>query len=125
MKKSQKDFAFNAKELEMIALMRSLGLPKNLSKVLVYLSKAKEVMSHDIEKSVHLKQSEVSVILKRLRERGWLKSRTLKPEGKGRPNQLHKLTFSFRRVIRDIEQEKMKEVDEIKKKIATLKRLAK
>jgi predicted transcriptional regulator len=117
--------SFTAKEREMVELMKRLGTPKNISRVVVFLSKAGETNSRKIEAALQLKQSEVSVIIKRLRERGWVSSRSIKKPSKGRPIQMHKLKFSLGRIAKDIETEKNKEIDGVKTKITRLKRLAK
>jgi predicted transcriptional regulator len=117
--------SFTAKEREMVELMKRLGTPKNISRIVVFLSKAGETNSRKIETALQLKQSEVSVIIKRLRERGWVSSRSIKKPAKGRPIQMHRLKFSLGRIAKDIETEKNKEIDGIKNKITRLKRLAK
>ena len=125
MRKDPTGFVFNAKECEIIDLMKALGTAKNFSKVVVFLSKTGEATSRSIEDSVKLKQSEVSVILKELRDRGWVTSRSMKKGGKGRPTQIHKLRVSLKRIVKDVEEKKMVERQDIKKKIARLRSLAK
>lgn len=125
MREENKNFAFSAKELEIIRLMMSLGTPKNNSKVIVYLSKTGNATSKNIEDAINMKQSEVSIILKWLNEKGWLSSRSVKKPSKGRPTQFHKLRHSLKKVVKDVEGEKVQEMDEIKKKITRLKSLAK
>lgn len=125
MRKESADIAFNAKEREIIGLMKSLGTTKNISKVLVFLSKVGETTSRTIESSVSLKQSEVSIILKGLRDKGWVSSRSIRKKVKGRPTQVHKLRFSLKRIVKDLEREKLGEMEDIKKRIARLKSLSK
>jgi predicted transcriptional regulator len=120
-----RNFTFSAKELEIIRLMMSLGMPKNNSKVIVYLSKVGESTSLNIEDSIELKQSEVSIILKSLRDKGWLTSKSIKKPSKGRPTQYHRLRYPLKRVVKDIEGEKNAEMDELKRKITRLRTLAK
>jgi predicted transcriptional regulator len=93
--------------------------------VVLFLTKSGEVSSRKIEDAVDLRQSEVSIVVKRLREKGWISSKNLKKPGKGRPTQLYKMRFSLRRVVKEIEGDTLKEIDGMKKQVATLKRLAK
>ena len=125
MREGSKRLTFKAKEREIVELMKTLGVPKHLSRVVVFLSKTGEATSRNTEDALQLKQSEVSVIIKRLRERGWVSSRRIKKPAKGRPLQMHRLKISLGRIIKDIEAEKNAEYGGIKNKIARLKRLAK
>ncbi|UCE73631.1 MAG: ArsR family transcriptional regulator [Methanomassiliicoccales archaeon] len=125
MRDEPNELAFNARENETLGLMISLGMPRNISKVLLFLSKKGEATSQKIEISMGLRQSEVSIALKNMRGRGGVTSKSLKRKGKGRPTQLYRLKISLRRIIKEIEGEKLKEIEDMKKKIARLKRFAK
>jgi predicted transcriptional regulator len=125
MREENKNYTFSAKELEIIRLMVSLGMPKNNTRVIVYLSKVGEATSKHVENAINMKQSEVSIILKWLNEKGWLSSKSVKKPSKGRPTQYHKLKCPLKNMVKDIEGEKVQEIDEMKKKIARLKSLAK
>lgn len=125
MRERSGDFAFNAKDREILNLMTSLGMGKNISKVVVFLYKAGEASSSKIENSIDLRQSEVSIATKRLRNNGWVTARSLKKPSKGRPTQIYKLRYSLKRIVKEIEAGKLAEMEETKKKIAQLKRLAK
>lgn len=125
MREKPRSFTYSAKDREIIDLMNSLGMARNLSKILVFLSKVGEASSHDIEESIDIRQSEVSIVTKRLRNNGWVTSRSLKTPNKGRPTQIYKLRYSMRRILKDIETAKLTEMEAIKKQIAHLKRLAK
>ena len=125
MREDISDFAFSARDREIMTLMSSLGINKNISKVMLYLSKNGEASSRAIENAVDLRQSEVSIVTSSLRRKGWLISRNLKKPGKGRPTSLFKLRYPLPKVIKDIETEKQLEMEEMRKMIAYLKRLAK
>ncbi|UCG70491.1 MAG: ArsR family transcriptional regulator [Thermoplasmata archaeon] len=125
MRERLRTFNFNAKDREFINLMMSLGQTRNVSNIVILLSKAGEASSSDIEDFIDLRQSEVSIATKSLRDKGWVKTRIIKQNGKGRPTQMYKLRFSLRRIVKDVEAEKNTEMEEVKKKIAHLKRLAK
>lgn len=125
MREKPSSFAFSAKDREILDLMNSLGMSRNLSKVVVFLSKVGEASSRDIEMAIDMRQSEVSIAANRLRDNGWVTARSLKKPSKGRPNQIYKLRFSLRRTIKDFESRKVAEMEELKKKFVRLKRLAK
>ena len=72
------------KDEKIINLLTEAGLNKNIARVIVYLSKTEEAISRDIERSANLRQPEVSLAMKELKELGWVKERELKKKGKGR-----------------------------------------
>ena len=125
MRDRQIDTVFDSKEREIVRLMRDLGTSKNVAKAVVFLSKTGEATSRAIETAIYLKQSEVSVAIKTMRDRGWITAKSIKKGGKGRPKQMYSLNFPLRRIVKDIEAGKGIEMEEMKKKIAQLKRLAK
>ena len=116
---------YTAKDREFIETMMSLGQTRNVSNIVILLTKVGEASSSDVEDLIDLRQSEVSIATKSLRDKGWVKTRIIKQDGKGRPTQMYKLRFSLRRIAKDVEAEKNAEMEEVKKKIAHLKRLAK
>jgi predicted transcriptional regulator len=125
MREGYSGYTFNAKDREIMDLMISLGLSKNDSKVTMFLTKSGEAQSKKIEGAVDLRQSEVSIVIKRLKNKGWVLSKSIRKPGKGRPTQLYKLRFSLKRIIKEIETAKLREIEGIKKEIIQLKRLAK
>jgi predicted transcriptional regulator len=125
MREGYSGFTLSAKDREIMELMVSLGVSKNVAKVVLFLTKSGEAPSRHIEDAVDLRQSEVSIVIKRLRDKGWISSKNLKKPGKGRPTQLYKMRFSFRRIVKEIEGDTLKDIEGMKKKVATLKRLAK
>lgn len=118
-------YTFSAKDREILDLMMSLGMSKNISRTVVFLSKTAEASSSDIERSIDLRQSEVSISIKWLRNNGWVASRTIRKPGKGRPAHMYKLRYSMGKIAREIGATKTEEMEETKRKIAYLKRLAK
>ncbi len=119
------DTVFDSKERQIVRLMRDLGTSKNVAKAVVFLLKTGEATSQAIETAIYLKQSEVSVAIRTMRNRGWIAAKSIKKGGKGRPTQMYSLDLPLRRIVKDIESDKGIEMEEMKKKIAHLKRLAK
>jgi len=62
----------DAKDAELIAILRDLGMARNVATVLVYLMNVGEASAKTIETATDLRQPEMSIATKYLRERGWL-----------------------------------------------------
>ena len=108
-----------------IQLFVNLGMPKNLAKTLLYVSQFDECKSADVEKGTDMRQPEVSIAMQELRRRGWVKKQDLKKKGKGRPVHIYKTTTGLSEILNIFEQEKLKEVENVKNDILTLKNIIK
>ena len=106
-----------------IQLFVNLGMPKNLAKTLLYISQFDECKSADVEKGADLRQPEVSIAMQELRRRGWVKKQGLKKKGKGRPVHIYKTTTDLSEILNVFEQEKLKEVENVKNDISALKNI--
>jgi predicted transcriptional regulator len=106
-----------------IQLFVKLGMPKNLAKTLLYVSQFDECKCADVEQGTDMRQPEVSIAMQELRRRGWVKKRDLKKEGKGRPVHIYKTTTDLSEILKAFEQEKLKEVENVKNDISTLKNI--
>ncbi len=81
----------------------SLGMNKNAAMVLSFLQNMKSVTSVELERGAMLRQPEVSVVIKLLRERNWINEREEKKAGKGRPNKVYSLKVRFNDIITQLE----------------------
>ena len=108
-------------ETKAIQLFINLGVPKNLAKTLIYISQIDECRSANVEQGADLRQPDVSVATQELRRRGWIKKRDLKKKGKGRPTHIYKPTTNLSKILKNFEQEKLKEIENVKKNISELK----
>jgi len=106
-----------------IQLFINLGMPKNLAKTLLYVSQFDECKCADVEQGTDMRQPEVSLAMQELRRRGWVKKRDLKKEGKGRPVHIYKPTTQLSEILNIFEQEKLKEVENVKNDISALKNI--
>ena len=122
MKKSEK-LTLDEKDDKIVNLFTQMGMPKNLSKTLLYIYQVKECRSSEIEQGADLRQPEVSVAMQELRRRGWIKKRYLKSKGKGRPVHIYKTSTDITKILKSVEQEKLKEFEAIKSDISELKNL--
>jgi predicted transcriptional regulator len=113
------------KDDKVVQLFTELGMPKNLAKTFIYVSQVDECKCADIEQSTDLRQPEVSIAMQELRRREWIKKRDLKGKGKGRPVHIYKSTKHLSEILKTFEQEKLKEVESVKRDITELKNLIK
>jgi len=121
--KTSVNLALDKEDEEIIRLFREIGMPKYLSKALMYISQVDECRSADVEKGANLRQPEVSIAMQELRRRGWVQKRELKKKGKGRPVHMYKTIVELSEVVNTIEQEKLKEIAEVKNTMTELKNI--
>ena len=123
--KRKRSFVLDEKDDKAVQLFADLGMPKNLAKTLMFISQVEECRSAEVEQGADLRQPEVSVAMQEMRRRGWAKKRDLKKKGKGRPVHIYKLTKPLPKILQSFEDEKMKQVDTIKKDLGQLHSLIK
>ncbi len=123
--KRKRALVLDEKDERVVDLFTELGMPRNLAKTLMYISQCEECRSADIEQGADLRQPEVSVAMQELRRRGWAEKRDLKKKGKGRPVHIYRLTKPLSEILKSFEEEKMREVEHIKKDLETLHELIK
>lgn len=107
--------------MALVDLLSDLGMDHKLAKVITFLSQVDEGKSTDIERGCRLRQPEVSVATKVLRDRGWISTEERKKGGKGRPVHYYRLAMPFPKVIDVIERNKRREIDDEIAKIEQLK----
>lgn len=111
------------RDLEFIEALRSLGVQRNVAALVTYLSNAKEVSSREIEMGTGLRQPEVSIGMRFLRQNGWIEERDVKGEGKGRPMKVYTLKVSIDEIIKHFEDQKLKESAKAMESIRKLREL--
>lgn len=121
--KQSKPYKPKPQDEKVIHLFAELGMPKNLAKTLMYISNVDECRSAEIEQGTKLRQPEVSIVMQQLQEKGWIEKRDLRKKGKGRPVHIYKLTSPIKNIIKNFEQEKIREINTIKKDLSELKEL--
>jgi predicted transcriptional regulator len=119
--KQKNVYALDKEDDKVIQLFVKLGMPKNLVKTLICVTQFDECKCADVEQGADLRQPEVSVAMQELRRRGWVKKRDLKKKGKGRPVHIYTTTADLTEIMTTFEQEKLKEVESVKKDISELK----
>jgi predicted transcriptional regulator len=123
--KRKRSFVLDEEDEKAVDLFTELGMPRNLAKSLMYISQVDECRSAEVEQGADLRQPEVSVAMQEMRRRGWVKKRDLKKKGKGRPVHVYTLTEDLSRILESFEQEKMKQVANIKNDLEELQKLIK
>ncbi len=111
------------KDERFIDLLAEAGLNKNIARVIVYLSKAGEAVSRDIEREANLRQPEVSLAMKDLKSLGWIKEKEIKKKGKGRPLKSYKLSLDIRDIVRELVEKKREELSKLEKELEELEKL--
>jgi predicted transcriptional regulator len=122
--RKRESLVLDEKDEKLIKLFTDLGMPRNLSKTIMYVSQVEECRSADIEQGADLRQPEVSIAMQELIDRGWIQKRDLKKNKKGRPVHIYKNKMSLPNIIKTFEQEKLKEIESIKNDLSALKTLA-
>jgi len=119
----RESYVLDEKEDKAVQIFTELGMPKNLAKILLYISQFDECKCADIEHGADLRQPEVSIAMQELRKRGWAKKQDLKKKGKGRPVHIYKPTTDLSKILKSFEQEKLKEIESVKNDISELKNI--
>jgi predicted transcriptional regulator len=111
------------KDEEIADALISLGMSRNVARILSYLQSSKEVKSVDLEREAGLRQPEVSLAVRELKGRDWISEREEKKPGKGRPYKVYSLKVGFNKIISELEKQQKKAVDEMQRTIKRLKEL--
>jgi predicted transcriptional regulator len=114
---------FDDTDLEFIDILRNLNLSRNVASTLAFLSNVDEATSKDLELGSQLRQPEVSIAMRELRDFGWLNEREIKKQGKGRPMKVYKLSVPMGKIVEHLENQTKKDTQRTMKNIEKLKML--
>lgn len=112
------------KDLEFSDALQSLNVPRNVAAMITCLANVSEATSREIETGTNLRQPEVSIGMRTLRQNNWIDEREVKSEGKGRPMKVYKLRVTIDDIIKHYETEKNRESDRTNEAIQRLKELS-
>jgi predicted transcriptional regulator len=112
------------RDLEFVQGLQNLGMKRTVACVITFLKDQNEGSSWDIETATFLNQTEVSMAMRTLRERGWLKEHEIKSNGKGRPLKIYALRATIDEIINYYEAEKSRESTRAMVSIQRLKMLS-
>jgi predicted transcriptional regulator len=111
------------KDMEFVETLRSLSVPRNVATLITFLANVDEASSREIEMGSDLRQPEVSIAMRTLRENNWIEEKEIKREGKGRPMKVYSLKAGINEIIRHFEEEKLHESAQAMESIQRLKQL--
>lgn len=111
------------RDLEFIEALRKLKVTRNVATLITYLANANEATSREIEIGTNLRQPEVSIAMRALRQNKWVEEREIKAEGKGRPMKVYKLGVPLESIINHHEEESKQESAQAMMSIQRLKEL--
>ena len=112
------------KDLEFVEALRSLNVPRNVATMITYLANTDEVTSREIEMGTDLRQPEVSIAMRTLRQNNWVEEHDVKLDGKGRPMKVYKLSVPIEKIIKHYEDEKNNEAAKTMQAIQRLREIA-
>ena len=92
-----------------------------MAALITYLANANEATSREIEVGTNLRQPEVSIGMRTLRNNNWIEERDVKVDGKGRPMKIYKLGVPIEEIIKHYEEEKNSEAANTMQAIQRLK----
>ena len=110
--------------MEFIEGLQSLGVNRNAARLITYLKDMDESSSRDIEMATGMRQPEVSIAMRPLREMEWISERDVKRSGKGRPSKIYALRATIEEIIEHYEAEKNQESTRTIEAIQKLKELS-
>jgi predicted transcriptional regulator len=113
------------KDEEIADALIFLGMSRNAAMTLAYMQNTNAATTIELERSARLRQPEVSIAMKQLKERDWVNEREKKKAGKGRPNKIYSLKIGFDEIVAQLEKQHKDAVDEAQGKIERLKELGK
>jgi predicted transcriptional regulator len=113
------------KDEEIADILISLGMSRNVAMSLTYLQNMNSATSVDLERVARLRQPEVSIAMRQLKERDWIDEREEKTPGKGRPYKVYSLKVGFKDIVSQLEKQQKRVVDEAKANVERLKELGK
>jgi predicted transcriptional regulator len=114
---------FDEKDERIAEALISLGMNKNVAMALTFLQNMNAATSTDIERGVNLRQPEVSIAVKQLKEKNWITERGERKIGKGRPIKVFSLKVGFNDIVNQLEKQHEKALDEARVNVERLKEL--
>jgi predicted transcriptional regulator len=91
---------------EFIRMLRSLGAPKTLAFVIVYLKNVNVATSREIERGIEISYAETIKAMQALRNRGWIEARVFK-RGDGSRKITYSLKIPLEEIVKHFGEEKL------------------
>jgi predicted transcriptional regulator len=109
---------------EFVQELQSLGVNRNVARVITFLKDQNERTFMDIEIATDLKNQKVSNAMQPLRERGWLKEHDIEGNRRGRRLKIYALQATIDEIINYYEAEKNRESTRATEAVQRLKELS-
>lgn len=123
--KSDDTSLLKGKGHEIIELLQGLDVPRTEAICIACLVCGEELTSQNIEQASGLRQPEVSIAMRPLRERKWIEERNEKKNSdKGRPVKYYKLVVPFEQIVETFENNILRRNKEIAEALEQLKELS-
>ncbi|MDI6708016.1 MAG: ArsR family transcriptional regulator [Candidatus Thermoplasmatota archaeon] len=119
----RKKLLLDRNDKKIVKLLTTIGIAKNLAKVLVFFFKVNETVSAQVERALSLRQPEVSVALKMLEQKGFVAKTNIKKGCKGRPMYAYRLVQSPQKITKKLEKCKLRELKKVTKNLELLRKL--
>ena len=97
------------RDREFVEALQGLNVSRSAAALITYLANVREATSREIEMGTGLRQPEVSLGMRVLRENNWVIERDIKSEKKGRPMKVYSLSASLEEILEHYEEEKSRE----------------
>jgi predicted transcriptional regulator len=94
-----------------------------VAELITYLANTDEGTSREIEMGTNLRQPEVSIGMRTLRQNNWVNEHDIKTEEKGRPMKVYKLNVPIGEIIKHYEDVKNSEAAKTMQAIQRLKEI--
>ena len=98
-------------------------MQRNVASLITYLASTEEATSREIEMGTKLRQPEVSIAMRTMRNNNWIEEHEVKTAGKGRPTRVYKLRVPLDTIIEYYESEKNNEAAQAMQAIQRLKEI--
>ena len=95
--------------MEFVEALRSLEVPRNVAMLITFLAKVSEANSREIETATRMRQPEVSIAMRTLRQNSWVEEGDINGKGKGRPMKVYMLSVPLNMIIQHYEEERNRE----------------
>lgn len=122
--REKKPSGMSEKEYEIVELLRKLDINRPVALTLACLSCGDEITSREIEKNSNLRQPEVSIAMRYLKDNNWVDIREEKRPKVKEDLSNSKLVTPLDEIVQSIEQRILLESSYILNNIEKLKRLA-
>lgn len=116
--------ALDETDLRVAETLIELGMSRKVARLIAYLANVKEASSREIETGTDLRQPEVSIGMRTLRDNHWIREHEVKTLNKGRPMKFYSLNTSLDDIVGHLEEETLKESSHAMESIKRLRELA-